>query len=563
MARKVALSLMSPANKKARGHKMFMKRLKKSSRWEAGAEHPEQVLCTQDQTNGIKKIRKGRGRGCTTRRYEKIIAALNRLCVLFLTILKNLSRVHLFRCRIQVEFYLDELDDEPEEMYHVPEPWKNPGHTWHPQRQPAPAPAARPGSGVVFRNPKPKPAPPPLGEMPANVPGLYVPPPAPYQLPKEEPKPEPAFKLPQNPAYKPSIPKPFKPSMVDDVPDEGQHGIEEPPAARDSPVFKPSSEFTKEYDEDMEIPMAPPPPPPPIPTLSNWATPVGSKPGDDRESMKKKLNKEDLENVRLYGKKSMHNMVSPQVCFSLSDDLRNMKGKGGKLFAKRRARAEQWVVEDKQGLPGPNQEIRSKILNKSAQEQALNSPQTPDDSVDFSVPSGNVNRLKELITQTKSAKSPWQAAAEGDLDGAFDHLHYNTVPLRGKKGGSTSLVDLTGIDARYRSSNPAAADACPDYSTATTYSKGRPQPSSSSARPAAAPNLPSPQTQPKLPEFTRKIQPWSSSVPSSGPSSAGAVIDWSEFGEPASHVSKPGECCAVLTSQVLSLLPRIGKQNNV
>ena len=44
MARKVALSLMSPANKKARGHKMFMKRLHKSSRWVAGVgEHPEQV----------------------------------------------------------------------------------------------------------------------------------------------------------------------------------------------------------------------------------------------------------------------------------------------------------------------------------------------------------------------------------------------------------------------------------------------------------------------------------------------------------------------------------------
>ncbi len=44
MARKVAMSLMSPANKKARGHKMFMKRVKKSSRWVAGADgQPEQV----------------------------------------------------------------------------------------------------------------------------------------------------------------------------------------------------------------------------------------------------------------------------------------------------------------------------------------------------------------------------------------------------------------------------------------------------------------------------------------------------------------------------------------
>jgi hypothetical protein len=31
-----------------------------------------------------------------------------------------------------------------------------------------------------------------------------------------------------------------------------------------------------------------------------------------------------------------------QVCFSLADDLHKMKGKGGKLFAKRQAKSETW-----------------------------------------------------------------------------------------------------------------------------------------------------------------------------------------------------------------------------
>lgn len=36
MARKVALSLESPANRRARGHKMFMKRKMKSEHWASG-----------------------------------------------------------------------------------------------------------------------------------------------------------------------------------------------------------------------------------------------------------------------------------------------------------------------------------------------------------------------------------------------------------------------------------------------------------------------------------------------------------------------------------------------
>jgi hypothetical protein len=36
MARKVALSLISPANKNARGHKMFLKRKQKSRKWTTG-----------------------------------------------------------------------------------------------------------------------------------------------------------------------------------------------------------------------------------------------------------------------------------------------------------------------------------------------------------------------------------------------------------------------------------------------------------------------------------------------------------------------------------------------
>ncbi len=479
--------------------------------------------------------------------------------------LESTTRFHSLQPQLQVEYYIEYDDDEPDEKYYNPNPWKSTGHTWQPPTKPSPPSPP----GFTFPSTAPKPTGPAPFQPSQLSPGPpLVPPPAPYHLQKEEPKSEP-FQLAKNPAYKPAIPKPFR-AFGDDapaapaapvapvapsVPSAGYEpigGYEEPDAGhRDSPAFKPSTEINKEFKDDADIPLAPPPPPPPIPTLSNWTTPV-TKPysdpyAEERETAKKKLNLEELEKVRLYGKKSMHNVVSPQVCFSLSDDLRNMKGKGGKLFAKRRARAEQWVVEDKGGsLPGPNSEIRAKILHKTAMEQALNSPPTPPDKgpdrVDYSA-----DRLKDLIRTTKSSVSPWEAAAGGNMEAAFDHLRYNTVPLRGKKGsGSTSLIDLTGIGStHFTSSNPAAADAAPQYTTATTYHKGRPQ--ASPARPASA--LPQQeqqqQQQHKLPDYTRKIQPWSASVPSSGPSSEGAVTDWSAVG--TGDPFQPGECLSCVS----------------
>ena len=504
MARRVAMSLMSPANKKARGHKMFMRRLKKSSRWVAGfGGQPEEI-----------------------------------------------------------EYYIEDYEDEePDEKYYAPNPWATMGHTWQPPPPTAPKPKPAAYHGPTF-HPNPAPEPQlspyqpafPAGASPRAVspqpPVPHVPLPEPYHLPKQEQKPE-SFQLAMNPAYRPSIPKPFRLATDEHVTEAPQPlsfgGYEEPDAvdgARDSPVFKPSAEFNKEFNEQMEIPMAPPPPPPPIPTLSNWATSIPSRYGEDKENQKKVLNPDEFEKVRLYGKKSMHNMVSPQVCFSLADDLRNMKGKGGKLFAKRRAKAEKWVVEDKTGqnLPGPNNEIRAKILGQS--QMNLNSPQSPPirqsvDEMDYSRPSGGPNRLKELIdSSNKSGVSPWEAAIEGNVNMAFDHLRYNTLPLRGRKGGgSHSLVDLTGT--QFTSSNPAAADAAPRYSTATTYHKGRPQKSPVSHSVPIAPR----RQDIKMPDYTRKIQPWGA-VPaaptSSGPPSSGGVIDWSDYGEPI-VTSQPGE----------------------
>lgn len=57
----------------------------------------------------------------------------------------------------------------------------------------------------------------------------------------------------------------------------------------------------------------------------------------------KAMSAEEIERMRLYSQKNEHTGVSPQVCFNIANDLKNMKGRGGKIFAKRQARSEKWV----------------------------------------------------------------------------------------------------------------------------------------------------------------------------------------------------------------------------
>ena len=118
---------------------------------------------------------------------------------------------------------------------------------------------------------------------------------------------------------------------------------------------------------------------------------------------KKKLTKQDLENVRLHEKKNMHNTVAPQVCFSIAEALHNTKGRGGKIFAKRRAKSESWVVDESNVKSPPVQVPLSATIP--------------------------TNRLQDQIEANKSKLTPWDAALEdptGDVDAAFSHLRTKT-----------------------------------------------------------------------------------------------------------------------------------------
>ena len=188
----------------------------------------------------------------------------------------------------------------------------------------------------------------------------------------------------------------------------------------------------------------------------NEATPVEV--GDSLQNMPKKIafvpklpeestgeridamSNEELELMRLQGRKTTHTNVAPQVCFNLADDLKNMKGKGGKLFAKRQAKADSWTVgggapeETAEGDLAPDEgnlekkeKEQKKVMDKLSSKHRMEKMLRGEDDVDTSGSMGYgpapMNKLDSMVAANKAAMTPWQAAAEfGKVDRAFEHL---------------------------------------------------------------------------------------------------------------------------------------------
>lgn len=150
-----------------------------------------------------------------------------------------------------------------------------------------------------------------------------------------------------------------------------------------------------------------------------------------------------VEKMRLYGDKSLHDVISFDVCSMLAAELREEKGRGGRLFAKRRDQADRNSAPETKGLvrvsepPSFQQESKDKYVPQPKSNYVTETiaripppapppPQPPvvqESREPLSEHLLPVNRLKDMIDLPRAKITPWDSAIEyGTVEPAFEHL---------------------------------------------------------------------------------------------------------------------------------------------
>lgn len=99
-----------------------------------------------------------------------------------------------------------------------------------------------------------------------------------------------------------------------------------------------------------------------------------------------------------------HNVISPDICLGIVKDLNSPTGKGAMLFAKRKKKSEEWVVDE--------EKVKSHLKSEYEYQNRYQKQESVQNQ-----------RLKMI-------KSPWAAAMEspiGSCDAAFVDVHPDTV----------------------------------------------------------------------------------------------------------------------------------------
>ncbi|XP_021373378.1 uncharacterized protein LOC110463258 isoform X2 [Mizuhopecten yessoensis] len=118
----------------------------------------------------------------------------------------------------------------------------------------------------------------------------------------------------------------------------------------------------------------------------------------DGGTPKMSISQQEFEQLRLQQKKCEHKAVSPSTCHSLVADLHNQRNRGAKLFQKRQARSEKWVIDE------------NNATKPMLSQQKINS------------------FLESTSSVQNKAPTPWEAALgnpQGRVDNAFDQMDYS------------------------------------------------------------------------------------------------------------------------------------------
>ncbi|CAL1546147.1 unnamed protein product [Lymnaea stagnalis] len=134
----------------------------------------------------------------------------------------------------------------------------------------------------------------------------------------------------------------------------------------------------------------------------------------DAKQTKMALTPEQFEKLRLNSQKCDHKALPPDTCFGIVADLKAHKGRGGRMFEKRKQRSDKFVID----------ELNAKFV-----------PPKP--------------KIANPVKPLRQEKTPWEAAMEnaGNVDAAFSSLTEWEKNQRLNLGSGAPGVDLAPLPA--------------------------------------------------------------------------------------------------------------------